>query len=245
MNNNRQLALAWRMYNDDNGGKIPYASINTGQAINSPINVAVWTYTEMDFTPSSFNWDINVDQGGGSANGQRPLWPYAGKSPGIFRCPADTSYVVVNGQKKPRCRSIAMNLNLGGFGGSPFSGNETIYTKTTDIDLSVAKGLGASKLWVFIDERQDRINWGNYYCDMTGFESNPSLYEFDEDMPGIYHNNGAGFAFADGHAELHHWTDGRTCPPMSNGEIQTLPLVQSPNNKDIAWLQDHSDRPLN
>jgi prepilin-type processing-associated H-X9-DG protein len=27
---------------------------------------------------------------------------------------------------------------------------------------------------------------------------NPVLYEFSEDMPGMYHNRSAGFAFADG-----------------------------------------------
>jgi prepilin-type N-terminal cleavage/methylation domain-containing protein len=98
MNNNRQLTLAWRMYNDDNAGEFPLSSTDgTGNA--NPLNKFTWTYTEMDFTAASYNWDINVDQGGGSPNGTRPLWPYIAKCPGVFKCPADTSYVIVNGQK--------------------------------------------------------------------------------------------------------------------------------------------------
>jgi len=248
MNNQRQLGLAWRLYCDDNNAFFPISSVNPNFANNYVgyvngtglvNNAAVWTYTEMDFTAASYNWDIDVDQQG------RPLWPYVGKSPGIMKCPSDTSYVIVAGTKKPRCRSVAMNWYLGGFGGgSDGTGtDETIYTKQSDIDL--AYNLGSSKMWLFIDERQDHINWGNYFCDMTGFgpPANPNVYQFNQDMPGIYHNNGAGFSFADGHSELHHWVDGRTCPPMSNGEVQVLPTTVSSGNKDIGWLQDHSDRP--
>ena len=49
----------------------------------------------------------------------------------------------------------------------------------------------------------------------------------------------AAFAFADGHAEIHKWTDARTYPPLTT----TLKLnVSQPNNKDIYWMQDHSTR---
>ena len=102
-------------------------------------------------------------------------------------------------------------------------------------------------MWVFIDERQDHINYGNYGCDMTGYydPADPSAYEFLSDMPGINHNNGCGFGFADGHAEVHHWLDPRTCPPISGNDLlgYTLIPVPSPGNVDIAWLQDHSVRP--
>jgi prepilin-type processing-associated H-X9-DG protein len=120
----------------------------------------------------------------------------------------------------------------------------TVYRKTTDLDLSANQNLGASKIWVFIDERQDHINWGNYCTDMTGFSpADPAAYQFVEDMPGINHNNGCGFGFADGHAEVQHGVDARTCPPISNGEYENLDTVAAPRDLDIAWLQDHSTRP--
>jgi prepilin-type processing-associated H-X9-DG protein len=148
----------------------------------------------------------------------------------------------------PRCRSNAMNVFLGGFGGTMEAVGQswiTVYLKVSDIVSS--PNLGPSKMWLFLDERQDYINWGNYYCDMTGYYDpvSPAEYEFYQDMPGINHNKGAGFSFADGHAEVHHWLDRRTCPPIQQeatlGYSDTS--IPSPGNVDIAWLQDHSDRP--
>jgi len=249
MNNNRQLGIAWMMYSDDNKGSIPLASAADNPPNANSMDIYSWTFTVMDMTPNSYNWDINVDQGALSPYGQRPLWPYVSKCAGVFKCPADTSYVVVLGQKVPRCRSNAMNLYLGGFAGTMTALGPswlTVYTKLTDIYAS--PNLGASKMWVFIDERQCHINWGNYYCDMTGYygPANAADYQFYSYMPGINHNNGTGLSFADGHAEVHHWMDSRTYPPISNGEAllgyTTMP-IPSPGNVDIAWLQDHSDRP--
>jgi prepilin-type processing-associated H-X9-DG protein len=61
------------------------------------------------------------------------------------------------------------------------------------------------------------------------------------DYPASYHNRAAGFAFADGHSEIHRWVDDRTMPPLTT----TLQLnVPSPNNKDVWWMQDHSTRGL-
>jgi len=249
MNNNRQLALAWLMYSDDNKGMIPLASAVDNPPEPNTLDIFSWTFTVMDMTGNPYNWDINVDQGSLSPDGPRPLWPYVARCPGIFKCPADTSYVNVpfKGQV-PRCRSNAMNLFLGGFAGTMTALGQpwdTIYMKLSDIGNS--PGFGPAKMWVFIDERQDHINWGNYYCDMTGSYDpvDPSSYEFYSDMPGINHNNGAGFSFADGHAEVHHWLDSRTCPPIQQEALlgYTLNATPSPGNVDIAWLQDHSDRP--
>ena len=59
------------------------------------------------------------------------------------------------------------------------------------------------------------------------------------DYPASYHNRSAGFAFADGHSEIHHWVDPRTVPPLTT-RLQLN--VSSPNNKDVWWMQDHSTR---
>ena len=249
MNNNKQLALAWTMYSDDNRGSIPLASAVDNPPDVNTLDINSWTFTAMDMTPNAYNWDINVDQGNLSPVGPRPLWPYVAKCPGIFKCPADTSYVVVPFKGNvPRCRSNAMNLFLGGFAGTMTALGpswDTVYMKITDIPNGPS--FGPSKIWVFIDERQDHINWGNYYCDMTGYydPASKAAYEFYDDMPGINHNKGCGFSFADGHAEVHHWLDPRTCPPISSNDLlgYTDSATPSPGNVDIAWLQDHSDRP--
>ena len=255
MSNNRQLTMAWIMYADDNKGSVPIASsiFTPPQPQLSPLDAFAWTYTVMDMTGNAYNWDINTDQGTLSPGGPRPLWPYIAKCPGVFKCPADTSYVIAPFRGEvPRCRSDSMNLYLGGFSGTPDQEGatawETIYMKVSDIvNVPGFNSFGPSKMWVFIDERQDHINYGNYGCDMKGYydPADPSAYEFLSDMPGINHNNGCGFGFVDGHAEVHHWLDPRTCPPISGNDLlgYNPAPTPSPGNVDIAWLQDHSDRP--
>jgi len=76
---------------------------------------------------------------------------------------------------------------------------------------------------------------------MSGYPSQPNSYAFSEDYPGMIHNRGCGFSFADGRAEIHRWTDNRTTPPL--GPFFINAYTPSPRNQDIAWLQDHATRP--
>ena len=66
------------------------------------------------------------------------MWPYCGENLNIWKCPADQSFVVVNGSPKPRVRSMSMNFYLGGFGGwdgSQFldTGGYKLYFKQTEL----------------------------------------------------------------------------------------------------------------
>ena len=54
-----------------------------------------------------------------------------------------------------------------------------------------------------------------------------------------YHKGACGFSFADGHAETHKWIDARTRIPVRyNGTVPSGGA--SPNNPDIAWMQDRT-----
>jgi prepilin-type N-terminal cleavage/methylation domain-containing protein len=239
MNSHRQLALAWRMYTDDNRDQLLFASSDT-----IDFKPGVWMSGGLDFNNGNrSNWDPSVDVY------QSPMWPYCGKNLAIFKCPSDRSYVTLNGQNLPRVRTMVMNLFLGGFygtGGGVFDSTAwLLYRKFNDLNNP-----GPSKIFVFLDEREDAINWGNFYTDMRGYptltgSANPGSYML-ADMPGTYHGNACGFSFADNHAELRKWKDSRTCPPLKpqslifNGSTETA----SPNNPDVAWLQDRSSRPL-
>jgi prepilin-type processing-associated H-X9-DG protein len=234
LNNHRQMCTAWRMYADDSRDAIVYAS---DDGSTSGLSQFAWTWAHMDFNPNNrANWDTNADIV------LRPLWPYTGRSAAIYRCPSDRSYVTVSGIAKPRVRSISMNLYLGGFngtdGGWPFAANYRIFMKTTDFIAP-----GPAKIFVFLDQRSDDINWGNFMTDMSGYSpNNPGAYAFTSDLPGMYHNKGCGFSFADGRAEMHRWVDPRTTPPLDNsGNFPASTPV--PGSKDVEWLQDHSTRP--
>ena len=239
MNNHRQLALAWRMYAEDNQDVLVYASDDPGnwQIDWQELDKYAWTLTHMDFDPNNRgNWDIEYDMV------KRPLWPYTSKNPAIYRCPSDRSFLTVDGEQKPRVRSMSMNLYMGGFdgtdGGWSWAHPYRIYTRLPAIDVP-------TKIFVFLDMREDSVNWGNFMTCMLGYSpSDPSQYCFDGDYPGMYHHLACGFSFAAGHSELKRWRGPRTMPPLTAGANPLFAVFsQSPDNPDEAWLQDHSIRP--
>ena len=255
MNNHRQLSLAWRMYAEDNNDRITYASTLGGRSGGSvPVrndgsaNDYAWSGAHMDFKPTNRgNYDPLYDMQ------KRPLWPYT-KSQTIYKCPSDTSTVTVGGVIKPRILTMSMNLYVGGFapdsqnpadpgsnGNWPFAVPYKIFSKLTGIGTP-------SKVFLFLDMRQDSVNWSNFMQDMDGYNPiNSSTWSLG-DMPGMYHNRAAGFSFTDGHAEIKKWIDGRTTPPQApTGTLLTDTgfdgAKAGANNQDVYWLQDHSTNP--
>ena len=57
-----------------------------------------------------------------------------------------------------------------------------------------------------------------------------------------HHNGADGLSFADGHAEIHKYLDLRTkpAPRWDRGTAVLQFNVASPNNPDIAWLQERT-----
>jgi prepilin-type N-terminal cleavage/methylation domain-containing protein len=237
MNSHRQLCIAWQMYSDDNQGKLPYAS---EYPWNPATFDAAWITGTLDYNPNNpSNWDpaLTIEKS--------PLWPYCGKSHGIWKCPADTSQVIVNGESKPRVRSMSMNIFLGGWGGTygnwdilmgPVWSDYKIYMKQSDLSVP-----GPASIFVFLDMRQDSIDMGNFATKMAGWPNQPANYGFF-DLPGFMHHFACGFSFADGHSEIHRWRDPRTTPPL-NAQGGVNDAFSSADNPDIAWLQERTTRP--
>ncbi len=214
MSNLKQLTGAWWMYADDNADRLPgpdswvsgWLDFNGGNSDNTNLLYLI---------------DARYAQ----------LGPYT-RSPGIYKCPADLSAVIIGGRRYPRVRSISMNTTLGddGMGNNYrwWTGTPPYrrYNKRTDIIAPQP-----SQLWVLVDEHPDSINNGDMAvkCDAVG----PAA-EF-VDFPASYHNGACGFSFADSHAEIKKWLDPRTKPPVTyTGNIASR---ASPNNPDIAWMQ--------
>lgn len=235
MSGHRQLCLAWRMYSEDNHDALLFASEDP---YHPETAAAAWVTGTLDFNPANrSNWDPNENIT------RSPMWPYCGQSLGVWKCVADHSYVTVDGEQKPRVRSMSMNVFLGGWGGTdgywgpPFS-DYKIYRKQTEL-----ADPGPSKVFVFLDMREDSIDMGNFGTRMAGWPDRPKDYGFF-DLPGYYHHFACGFSFADGHSEIHRWRDSRTMPALlANGEVSDI--FSSPDNNDVAWIQEHATRPKN
>ena len=230
LNNHRQLALGWRMYADDNQDRIPYATANGAASWrDDPMQNAVWACGVLDFNPANpSNCDINTDIV------HSPLWNYIGKSAAIFKCPADTATV----SGIPRVRTMAMNIFLGGYGGTdgadPALKNGQVFLKLSSIPNPVS-------MFVLLDMRQDSVGPGNFATSTVGYPTDPSQTAF-LDLPGLYHGQSAGFSFADGHSQPKKWRDARTMPPL-NPNGTTRSQFPSPRNQDVVWLWENGVRP--
>ena len=231
MSNHRQLAYAWRMYVDESNEVLPFAQFDNA-----------WVGGTLDFNGSNpSNWDPQVDLV------KSVLWPFCGKAPGIFKCPADQSVVKpttgpLRGRTVSRVRSMAINLWVGGdgpLGDIPWEPGWRVYRRSSDfVDP------GPSMTFLFLDLREDSINTGGFGVYMKGFPDQPQLLAWGTELPASYHHRAGGFSFADGHAEIRGWKDSRTMPPIVKGHSRWKDaiVVPSPGNKDIIWLQERSTR---
>ncbi len=239
LNNHRQLLLAWKMYVEDSRDVLPFVK-------SDPY---AWMNGWMDYTSAADNWDPDHDIT------QSILWPHCGKNARIFKCPSDKSTVTVRGIVFPRVRSMSMVNWVGGRGNGSgglaamnwsqttygtTSGEARIYRKYSDIINP-----GPAKTAVFLDEREDSINDGMFVIAMEGAAPSPGAAPTPSaygiiDYPAAYHGGGGGFSFADGHSEMRRWRDGRTMPPLMTGANYDYQFKPSPNNLDVAWMQDNS-----
>jgi prepilin-type N-terminal cleavage/methylation domain-containing protein/prepilin-type processing-associated H-X9-DG protein len=232
MNNSRQLLLAWKMYCDDNGEKVPSAWVSAGDwwpcpDMKPPVNPTIDGGQDR---PGNWNPDLTYKAS--------PLWPYCGNSSAIFRCPADTKYTcnvtsgTYAGQSLPRVRSISMNSWFNGADTRNFGAGYTVYARTTDMIKP-----GPSMTMVFVDERADSINDGEWCIGMNGWDPyQPNSWTI-VDIPGNYHGGACGVGFADGHSEIHKWKDVALNIPFGRG-----PNIPAPNSKDAYWLMEHATR---
>src|SRR5256885_15849346 len=85
LNNTKQLTLAWRMWADDNNDLLLTCLDNDGSGFLK--DRPNWITGNLDFSGSRANWDFENDIT------KSPMWPYTGKSAGIYKCPADKSLV--------------------------------------------------------------------------------------------------------------------------------------------------------
>jgi prepilin-type N-terminal cleavage/methylation domain-containing protein/prepilin-type processing-associated H-X9-DG protein len=222
MNNTKQLILAWRLYVDDENGKIP-------PAFSSLAGSRSWVYGIQDWSGNNRdNFDVTNTLMKGT------IWKYTGKSEKIYKCPADK--FPTKAPVRERLRSNSINAWCGMHDGKPtWFGNSPPWR----MFLNDADFVAPADTWVFVDEHPDSINDGFFCVDMNNA---PNLGGATlPDCPASYHNGACGFAFADGHSEIKKWLDARTRPPVKRAVYSA---GNQANNRDILWLWSKTTQSL-
>ena len=232
LNNNKQLALTWLMYADDNKDWVPNAG---GSDPMRPtwITGGLSYTTPNDLDPGNpSNWNPSVDLV------NSPLWPYAGKSAGIFRCPGDKRTCAVNGQTYYPVRSISMN--------QAFCTSSAWVTPPWKLYSKKSAIVNPVTTFVFVEEAPASINDGAFavHCSSaftTSGQATPNLADIP-DFPGVFHGGtSSAFAFADGHAQIHKWLGSTIthCPYVTSGTRTTaVPAADSGN--DVVWFAQNT-----
>jgi len=240
MNNTRQIMLAWRLYADDNSDYLPPNDYPYQHQYN--FGDQGWVVGGMDAGSGTdpTNTIIQNDE-------KASLLAHYGLRAPVYKCPTDLSQIPSG---TSRVRSLSMNQAVGtefygGNGGhnpvnggwlpGTYIGSQT--TWRTYGKFSSITQPGPSMLWVLIDEHPDAINdcGLSVECGLTG----PNALTID--FPASNHNGGGDVSFADGHSEIHKWQDSRTKPAPTYAFPSSMVLgVPSPNNPDLAWLQQRT-----
>ena len=229
-NNYRQLGLAWRLYADENSGRLVNNGVFNGWAVfpgpqtGLPIETPNWVYGFIDWSASPDNTNSQLIASG-------LLFPYAHEAR-LYKCPADRYLSPAQAACgfAQRVRTVSMNMFVKGSAtpGQYWLPGFASFCKDTDILTPTP-----TELWVFADENPDTMNDGWLHTSMD----NPNEWN---DMPGSFHNGACPFSFADGHSELHKWQSSKTSPPVAYART----AVEDPGSVDIQWMFKHTSAPL-
>jgi len=230
MNDCKQLQVSLLQYTHDfNDNFIPIvngsgAGTTTGGGQHSWVSGWLdWTSTDTENTNTFWLTDDRYAM----------ISPYLGKSKNVFHCPADK--FVAGPQKnvgwQTRCRSLSCDAWLGGGSPGGFGGIYQPCARVSDV-----KNPGPSDTYSYLDEHPDSINDAAFFA--------PDKTTEYVDVPATYHNFACGFAFVDGHAEIHKWMASmKTYKAVSYAAINFAnPPGVSGTDQDIFWLSYHAPR---
>jgi len=223
MGNLKQMQLTWLMYANDNND---YTAGNNWQE-------------EMAHTPDKANWVSGwLDpRQSNNADNTNTVWllnprygalgPYA-NSKDVYKCLASRITVKEGGKSYPMVRNVSMSVWMG-YRNLPWNDGFYSFHKTSDL-----AAFSSSDAMVFVDERDDSIDDGEFAIDMVA-NSIPNV-------PAGYHGGSGGVTFGDGHAEIHRWRSPEVLRTQQMG-TQTKKwefMAVGATNVDLIWLRAHA-----
>jgi prepilin-type N-terminal cleavage/methylation domain-containing protein/prepilin-type processing-associated H-X9-DG protein len=228
LSNLRQLTLAWQLYPMDDRGRLSpaWADFNGVGQLASSAWTAGWISWDgpAQYFPDITNKALLVAPGSGR------LGPYV-RNPDVFHCPSDASRFTRRGKGPARVRSYSMNNAIGGpayFTDS--TRNIRRFFKEADLGPH-----GPSQLFVLADEHEFTLGSTAFFM----VEDRTPDQAVWEDLPASRHGRQGTLSFADGHAELHRWTEETTVPPTKHLS-DSLVVFPARNSRDWVWLMERT-----
>jgi len=200
ISNQKELALAWTMYADDNQGRI----INFDTATNLILSVP-WRFATPKPPPaiplgtSPQDRDVLILQAGYMQGG---LYRYA-PNVKVVHCPGD---------RRANNSTTGATTAPGSFAYGSYSGSGGMNGLVYSPDVAIAKQSSIqhpSQRFLWIEENDPRgeneSSWAMNLGTPPAFNDSQFV-----DSVASWHGNNSTFSWADGHAESHHWLDAPT-----------------------------------
>jgi len=253
LNVEKQLALAWIMYSDDNNDLL--VNLSTYNLSMTPQSYGVPWRTDMhnglgdgelsSTLPSGvaanteaaqkYLTEIGFQQPRNGVGG--PLFQYC-RNPDVVHCPGDKRYQLRVGA------GYSGPYSWDSFSGAAFLNGE-LRTDSRNLKKRTAISRPSDKfIWVEgADMRGENVgSWG-----MNSFGTSAANFTDArfQDSPAAFHVTSADFNFTDGHAEGHKWLDGATIA-FANDTSQTKDsggatqsAANHAGNPDLQWIGSH------
>jgi prepilin-type N-terminal cleavage/methylation domain-containing protein/prepilin-type processing-associated H-X9-DG protein len=214
LSNQRQLVVAWLLYADDHGGRLPSNGPNLVASTSPP-----WVSGGTHFDPQPF-YDTKYLMD--------PHYALLGaylKTPAVYKCPSDRTKLDWSGLPvpPPTIRSYSMNLYLAPNADVSMYLNANYRTFQKQANL-----VKPDNIFVFMDVLPKNLCFPAFVVYMP-----PDDTFFH--CPSSQHGWGGTVSFADGHVEAHRWLDRRTRPPVVGGIVAHS--TPCPGSVDIAWIR--------
>jgi prepilin-type N-terminal cleavage/methylation domain-containing protein len=258
LSNQKQFALAWVMYADDNqdmivnlstywlpissfsqapaGTSLPWRVSYTGGALGQELQAPGIQANSADNVKKLVELGYEMPE----PKLAGPLWQYAPNAD-IVHCPGDPRWSL----------PITGNPNTGPCAFDSYSGSALLngdnggFTKRSQI-LHPSNGF----LWTEgADNRGE--NAGSWDMQNTGSPADGFSTAVFGDSPADFHVNAMTLSFADGHAESHAWRDPTTIAyanstdPAKDAGSPVKTAAQHPGNVDAIWIGSHYTGPQN
>jgi len=242
MNDCKQLMIGAISYTHDNQDRFMNALHGGGARGGAGYVLPGTSQPIYGWVEGWLDWTTSSDNTNGLflANDKYALIaPYVAHSSALFKCPADVFLSVPQRSLNwvSRCRSLSGNIYLGEGNVALGPANFSFYAQCRKVsDLTTPK---PAETWNFIDEHPDSINDAGFFP--------PEHNTLITDTPATYHNKACGFAFCDGHAEIHKWkgclASGRATQVHAvDGDYLNNAISANAGDPDVFFLAFHSPR---